>query len=58
MKKGAILLVNTRNGYVPTPRRFPSISEAVREGKESMGFWWRVIRAEDNKQVRQGFCND
>lgn len=56
MAKKAVLFVNTRNGANLTPRKFSSITQAVRAGKESMGFYWCVIREEDGKPVRKGFC--
>lgn len=49
------LIVNTRNGYCFTPVEFNSISKAVREGRESCGFAYRVI-VKGKGVVRRGYC--
>lgn len=49
------LYVNTRSGYMFTPQRFPSISQAVRAGRDGGGFAWYVCA--NGKRVRQGYCN-
>lgn len=50
------LVVNSRWGYIFTPITCKSINEAVRMGKESMGFAYRVFVG--TKVVRSGYCND
>ena len=50
------LVVNARNGYIFTPIKCKSINEAVRMGKEGMGFAYRVI-VKGKGIVRRGFCD-
>ena len=51
-----ILIVNTRNGYCFTPKECNSISEAVREGRDSCGFTYRII-VKGKGVVRSGYCD-
>ena len=48
------LIVNTANGYCLTPEKCSSISEAVRKGRESFGFAYRVFAG--SKAIRSGYC--
>lgn len=48
------LIVNTANGYCLTPEKCSSISEAVRKGRESFGFAYRVFAG--SKVIRSGYC--
>jgi hypothetical protein len=50
------LIVNTRNGYCFTPQKCKSISEAVKEGRNSCGFAYRVV-VKGKGVVRRGFCD-
>lgn len=49
-----MLAVNTANGHICVQRHFDSISQAVKVGRESCGFAYRVFV--DCKVVRRGFC--
>ena len=58
MAKGieCTLIVNTANGYCFTPSKHPSIRSAVREGKDTIGFAYRIFV--EGKVVKRGFCNN
>jgi hypothetical protein len=49
------LIVNTSNGHNCQPIKCKSIASAVRIGKSSCGFAYRVFVG--NKVVRSGYCD-
>jgi hypothetical protein len=54
--KQCTLVVNDKWGYCFTEVKCKSINEAVRIGKEYMGFAYRVFVG--TKVVRSGYCDD
>lgn len=52
--KPCVFYGNSASGRVSEPIKFPSISEAVKYGKESFWFAWRVYN-EAGKLIRRGY---
>lgn len=54
--KKCTLVVNTKNGYCFTPTSHNSINDAVKCGKSSFGFAYRIFD-ENNKLIKRGYCD-